>query len=216
MKGLDAVGDCWAMDASEVLKLGPTLLIGSVPFKTKTVEQILAQPVPFLALNPRSLADIDGDIELLGRLTGKGAAARKLIQKMHRAFERVARTARQARSKPRVYSEAWPNPRISSPPWAAELIELAGGRMAVAGGKQVTDAEVAAAQPEIIILAWTATGARSNPRRAYEVEAWKNVPAIRERRVVAIRDELLNTPGPPLIEGATALLHAVHPELVRR
>jgi hypothetical protein len=30
--------------------------------------------------------------------------------------------------------------------------------------------------------------------------------------VVVIRDELLNTPGPPLVEGARELFRAIHPE----
>jgi len=34
-----------------------------------------------------------------------------------------------------------------------------------------------------------------------------------DERIVVVRDELLNTPGPPLIEGARALLRAIHPEL---
>jgi iron complex transport system substrate-binding protein len=56
------VGDCWKLDINEVMRLQPTLLIGSVPFAPKTVEEILKQPVAFLALNPRSLADIYTDI----------------------------------------------------------------------------------------------------------------------------------------------------------
>ena len=41
------------------------------------------------------------------------------------------------------------------------------------------------------------------------VKAWKNVPAIRERRVFVVRDELLNTPGPPLVAGARALWRVI-------
>jgi ABC-type hemin transport system substrate-binding protein len=48
-----AVGDCWKMDVREVMRLRPTLLIGSVPFAAETVQKILAEPVAFLAINPR-------------------------------------------------------------------------------------------------------------------------------------------------------------------
>ena len=41
------------------------------------------------------------------------------------------------------------------------------------------------------------------------METWKDVPAIRDRRVYVIRDELLNTPGPPLVEGARDLWHVL-------
>jgi len=57
----------------------------------------------------------------------------------------------------------------------------------------------------VIVLAWAATGSKADPKQAYKVAAWKDVPAIRNRNVFVIRDELLNTPGPPLIEGAHAL-----------
>src|SRR5271156_3591477 len=81
-----AVGDCWEMDLREVMRLRPTLLIGSVPFAAETVQKILAEPVAFLAINPRSLADIFGDIRTLGRLAGRGAAAERLIRKRREGF----------------------------------------------------------------------------------------------------------------------------------
>ena len=38
----------------------------------------------------------------------------------------------------------------------------------------------------------------------------KDVPAIRNRRVHVLRDELLNTPGPPLVAGARELYRILH------
>jgi ABC-type Fe3+-hydroxamate transport system substrate-binding protein len=82
--------------------------------------------------------------------------------------------------------------------------------MTVPAGKRVSDADVASAGPEIIVLAWAATGAKSDPRKAYSVAAWKEVPAIQTRRVHVVPDELLNTPGPPLMEGARQLFELIH------
>lgn len=205
------VGDCWKLDVAEVMRLKPTLLIGSVPFAVASVEKILAQPVAFVALNPRSLADIYGDIRILAHLVGRVRAGEAQIAKMNRAFASVAREARRTAQwpKPRVYCEAWPNPRISSPPWVAELIALAGGRFVTEPGKRLTDADIVRANPDVIVLAWAATGDRANPTRILKNFAFRNVPAVQNRRVVVIRDELLNTPGPPLIEGARALLRAI-------
>jgi iron complex transport system substrate-binding protein len=39
--------------------------------------------------------------------------------------------------------------------------------------------------------------------------AWRDVPAVRNRRVVVVRDELLNTPGPPLLRGARELARVI-------
>lgn len=210
------VGDCWKMNVAEVMRLRPTLLVGSVPFAAETVAGILKQPVGFLALNPRTLADIETDIRTLGRLAQRTRQAEKLIERMRSEFARVAKRVARAKSRPRVYCEAWPNPRISSPPWVAELVEIAGGKMAVNAGTRVTDERVAQAAPDVIVLAWAATGNRAKPSTALNNPKWRDVPAVKSRRVAVIRDELLNTPGPPLTLGAWELLRALHPRAPRQ
>jgi iron complex transport system substrate-binding protein len=200
------------MDIAEVMRLRPRLLIGSVPFATQTVEALLKQPVAFLAFNPRTLADIYCDIRSLARLVNHSAAGERLIRRMHRAFAQVMRRAARIGTHPRVYCEAWPNPRISSPPWVKELVEMAGGRMVVTPGARLTDDDVARAKPDVIVLAWAATGARAKPATALRNPAWKGVPAVKSVRVVVIRDELLNTPGPPLVRGVQELFRAIHPQ----
>lgn len=88
--------------------------------------------------------------------------------------------------------------------------------MTVRAGERITDEEVAHANPEVMVLAWAATGGKSKPEQALENPAWKNVSAVRERKVFVIRDELVNTPGPPLVQGAEELLRVIHPELTAK
>jgi len=213
---LPRVGDCWAAEPEPVARLRPTMLIGSVPFQPETMAQLLAIGAPLVAMNPRSLHDIYQDIELLGRITGRLEAARRVAEKMRHDLEQIsvrtrmgAGRARPPGVRPRAYCEAWPNPRISSPPWVAELVELAGGVPCVPAGQRVRDEDVAAAMPDVIVLAWTATGGKSEPRRTLENRAWSDVPAVRNGRVFVIRDELLNTPAPILVRGARALARAI-------
>lgn len=207
---LPKLGDCWHMEsADEIVGLKPTLVIGSIPYKQETVSKLLAQPLNFLALNPRTLADVYADIRLLGGIVGRATAAEALVRKMQREFAAIERRSEKHGPRLRVYCEAWPNPRISSPPWVAELVSICGGEMVVPAGERVDEKRVAAAEPDAIVLAWAAAGDRANPKRAYEVREWQGVPAIRNRRVHVIRDELLNTPGPPLLKGAIALWDAL-------
>ncbi len=203
---LPKLGDCWHMESvAEIVALRPTLVIGSVPYKQETVGKLLEQRFSFLAMNPRSLADVYADIRLLGKITCRAKSAEALVRKMQREFAELERKARKSNRRPRVYCEAWPNPRISSPPWVAELVEIAGGEMVVPAGEKVSDEQVAEARPDVMVLAWAATKDRAKPKKAYDVAAWRNVPAIRDRHAFVVRDELLNTPGPPLIQGARRL-----------
>jgi iron complex transport system substrate-binding protein len=203
---LPKLGDCWHMESVEaILHLKPTLVIGSVPYKPETVAKLLDQPLNFLAMNPRTLADIENDIRMLGGIAGRATAAEHLIRKMRARFDTIRKSSLRTRQPVRVYSEAWPNPRIASPLWVAEIVKIAGGEMVVPAGERVSDDQVAEAAPEVIVLAWAATGTKADPKQTYGVASWKNVPAIRNRQVHVIRDELLNTPGPPLVAGAMEL-----------
>src|ERR1700716_2909974 len=172
--GLPRVGDCWHMESVEnIVALQPTLVIGSVPYKQETVGKLLEQRFNFLAMNPRAIADIYEDIRLLGGIAGRPTQAAALIRKMRSEVAALERTSKKLKRRARVYCEAWPNPRISSPPWVAEVVKICGGEMIVPAGKSVTDEEVAAALPEIVVLAWAATGDKANPKQAYELEAWR-------------------------------------------
>lgn len=190
---------------NEVLRLRPTLVIGSVPYKQETVAKLLEHPLNFLAMSPRSLADVYADIRMLGGIVGRPKHAEALVSKMQREFAAITRKSKNGAAGMRVYCEAWPNPRISSPPWVAELVSLCGSEMVVPAGERVDEKQVAATQPDVIVLAWAATRDRANPDQAYEVQEWREVPAIRNRRVHIMKDEWLNTPGPPLVQGAREL-----------
>src|SRR6267378_6061686 len=69
VRHLPQFGDCWKLESvPQILKLKPDLIIGSVPFKTETLGELLENPVRFLALNPRSLADIESDMRVVAGL----------------------------------------------------------------------------------------------------------------------------------------------------
>lgn len=208
---LPKLGDCWHLKSvDEILRLKPTLVIGSVPYKQETVAKLLEHPLNFLAMNPRSLADVYADIQMLGGITSHLAMANRIVQAMRAGFSNIAKWSKRKKRTLRVYCEAWPNPRISSPPWVADLVSFCGCAMALPAGEKITNMQVATAKPDVIVLAWAATGEKADAEKAYGVVEWQDVPAIRNRRVYVIRDELLNTPGPPLVRGAMELWKALH------
>jgi iron complex transport system substrate-binding protein len=216
VKGLPKLGDCWHMDSvDEILKLKPSLVIGSVPYKQETLAKLLEHPLSFLATNPRTLEDIENDFRMLGRIAGRAAQAELQVRKMQQGLAAIAKNSRALKNRLRVYCEAWPNPRISSPPWVAEIVKICGAEMVLLPGQKVSDEQVASARPDVIVLAWAATGDKAKPQQSYQVAAWKDVPAIRNGQIHVVRDELLNTPGPPLVAGAKQLFRILQ-NAVRR
>jgi iron complex transport system substrate-binding protein len=159
--GLPQLGDCWRMEAvEEILKLRPSLVIGSVPYKQETVAKLLEQRLNFLAMNPRTLADVYADIRLLASIVGRARHGESAIRGMRDAFAKIQKMAKAKRGRVHIYSEAWPKPRISSPPWVAELVEIAGGEMVLPAGEKVSEELVADARPEVIVLDWDAVGSK--------------------------------------------------------
>jgi ABC-type Fe3+-hydroxamate transport system substrate-binding protein len=205
VEALPKFGDFWQLEeVAAIHQLKPDVVIGSVPFRAEAIAKLLEYPLNFLALHPRALSQVERDIRQLGALVTRAEVAEGLIVKMTDQWLAASNRAKGKR-RLRVYAEAWPNPRISSPPWVEELCTLAGAKFVPKAGERVSEEEVAAAQPDVIVLAWAATGSKAKLESAYDVGAWKDVPAIRNRHVFVARDELLNTPGPPLLEGIREL-----------
>ena len=212
--GLPIVGDCWNLDAGAVARLYPDLVIGSVPYRTEAVENILKHGLRFLGKSPRKLEDIYGDIRLLAGIVGKTSEGEKLAGRMQSQIAAIRERAAVPGSRPRVYCEVWSNPLRSAEPWVEELVEAAGGQFVPCpAGRPVSSEEVIAADPEIIVLAWAATGDRARPDVVRKRPGWKKISAVRNNRIHVVRDEILNTPAPILLEGLAALAAVIHPKI---
>jgi iron complex transport system substrate-binding protein len=186
-------------------------VIASVPYQLEAVAEILKAGVRFLGLAPRSLADIYADIALIAGAMGVSERGQHMIESMQREIECV-RARHAAGPRPRVFCEEWGKPIIHSQPWVAELVEAAGGQFLGEPGAK-TDAEcVRRADPEVIIMAWCGAGDRVPLEKIVGERGWTETSAGRSRRVYCVRDELLNTPAPTLLEGLRALEAAIHPE----
>src|SRR5262249_1273002 len=83
--------------------------------------------------------------------------------------------------------------------------EICGAELVGTPGTKISDDSVARTNPDVIVLAWAATGDRARPEKAYCVREWRNIPAVVNRRVFVLRDELLNTPAPVLTRGCREL-----------
>jgi len=143
----------WSARPSEIAALEPDLVIASVPYRVEAVAGLLQSGLDVLCLYPKRLADVYAHIGWLGRLTGAEETARHVVADMQATFDTIRRQAA-ARSRPRVYVEMWPKPPMSSPRWVAELVEMAGGTFVPANpGRTVTTEEIAAADPQAIIVA---------------------------------------------------------------
>ena len=206
------VSDSWSAQAEQIAAAKPDLVLASVPYQLEAVAEILKAGVRFLGLAPRTLADIYADIAAIAGIMGASERGATVIDDMQLQIEKVRGRAA-GMPKRKVFCEEWGKPIIASQPWVAELVEAAGGEFIGDPGKTVTAEDIAAAQPDVILAAWCGAGDRVPLEKIAEQRGWENLPAVSDRRVFCITDELLNTPASTLIGGLYAIAWALHPGL---
>lgn len=209
------IEDSWSADSRQIVAARPDLVIASVPYRMESLAAILRAGIRVLALAPKSLADVYGDIRTLAALADEYVAGEKLVSGLQ---DEIAQTREATWGCPvqRVFCEEWGKPVIASQQWVAELVEAAGGVAVGIPGEQTTAAAVAALNPEVILAAWCGAGDRVPLHKLADREGWTETTAVRERRVYCVADELFNTPAHTLVGGLRAIRWALHPNLFRR
>ena len=204
-------------DIDKILATRPDLVLAFSDLQADISRDLIKAGVPVYALNMRSVEDILGMVETLGRLIGAEARALEIVAEFEAqiAQTRAVASERNARrgKRPRVYFEEWDEPMISSIRWASELIEIAGGEDVFAGrshsplarGRMPSSDEVIAAAPDIIIGSWC--GKHFRPERVAARPGWKAIPAVNSGKMHEIKSAIILTPGPVAItEGLPLLL----------
>lgn len=219
--GCRVVEDSWSAKAEEILAARPDLVLASVPYRMESVAEIMKAGVPCLCLSPKSLENVYDDILHIARIVaspGIGEAEERglrLVETMQQEIEAVRRKTTRL-EKPLVYCEEWGKPLILSQPWVAELVEAAGGRFFGTPGKQASEDDVIAADPDVVVAAWCGAGDRVPLEKIVARRGWEQTKAARSGRVYCIKDEFLNTPASTLLAGLKALAAAIHPESFAR
>jgi iron complex transport system substrate-binding protein len=206
------LADSWTADAGQIVAAQPDLVIAAVPYQEKAVSEILKAGARFLGLAPRNLADIYTDIATIAGAVGAIVRGEEVIAAMQRRIGEV-RASTAGNPRPSVFCEEWGKPLIASQGWVAELVEAAGGEFLGTPGRQIEREEILRLNPEIIVAAWCGAGDRVPLEKIIRERGWQATSAAMSGRVFCIRDELLNTPAPTLLQGLDALAFATHPEI---
>src|SRR2546426_115914 len=74
--------------------------------------------------------------------------------------------------------------------------------------------QIVARAPDIVVLADFRFGA--TPEQVTSRPGWASIPAVRNRAIYPIDDDLVSRPGPRLVLGVEAYARIIHPELFGR
>jgi iron complex transport system substrate-binding protein len=165
-----------------------------------------------VSLNAHSLEGVFGEIETLGGLTGRLAAAQTVTAALKERVERVAVTARalaSSRRPQRVLCLEWLDPPFTGGHWVPEMVELTGGFpvLGLPSEKSVrtTWQQIVEADPEVIVLmpcGYDLPQTLDQFRALSLPPEWQALSAVRSGEVYAVNGSAyFSRPGPRLVDG---------------
>ncbi len=214
-KAKEKVGDTLRPNLEKIISLKPDLVVVSTSSQLEDLTRRLDQlAIPVYVTNPRSARDVAVSIRRLGEVTGASERAAQIAGAMERRVEAIKRRVG-GLPRPRVLYVLQTGPLITAGrnTFINDLIDIAGGKSIsgeeMADYPQFSRETVVARAPEVIVAPST-HGAElvkeSDLRRDFAT-----TPAIRSNRIVWIDPDLVDRPGPRLIEGLERLARGLHP-----
>lgn len=215
-KAKEKVGDTLQPNLERIISLKPDLVVVSTSSQLENLTRRLDQlAIPVYVTNPRTVREVASSIRSLGEITGTLERAQRLAGEMESRIDAVERRVNSL-ARPRVLYVLQTGPLITAGrnTFINDLINIAGGK-SISGDEtndypQFSLETVVARAPEIIVAPWS-HGAElvkeSDLRRDFAA-----TPAIRSNRIVWVIPDLVDRPGPRIVEGLEQLAKGLHPQ----
>ncbi len=205
----------------QIVALKPDLIL-SYGGETKTYDTKLTQlGLNVVDLQLTNLTQSLQDIALVGRLTSTEATANALVQQLQKQVDQI-KTAVKGTTTPLVLLEvddsAPGKPFVfGGGSFGDELAQDAGAvnifhnSTSNGGYPQVSDEAVITANPQYIILTEDpAYGGSANA--VYKRPNWGNIAAVKNHKVYHVNVDIIQRPGPRLVQGLQCVAQIVHPD----
>ena len=202
----------YAVDEALIRELAPDIVITQdlchvCAVSGDEVGKITSLDAEVISLDPRTIADVEATVLLLGERLDAAAAAGAVVERMRRTIAAAAEAVAGLPPVP-VFVAEWLDPPFAAGHWVPEMVTLAGGHEVLgrAGGPSfpVTWEDVSAAGPDIVVVAPCGFGAE----RAAAESTRVRFPC---RAVAVEADSYYSRPAPRLADGVAQLAHILHP-----
>lgn len=211
------------VNAEQVVALRPDLVLAASVTDKEDVAALEKLGLTVYALGlPLTVEDVFASIQAVGQLIGKVDQAEKVVADMETRLDRLKAKVAQA-PQPKVFYEI--DDTDPNKPWTAGpksfthvLLTLAGGQNIGAIGTgdyfQMSLEEIVNQDPEIIIYSHASYSGRT-PEEVKARAGWGTITAIKNGAVYPIDADMLDRPGPRIIDGLEALAKLIHPDLFK-
>ena len=188
--------------------------------EVKQAARLLDVGTQIVSLEPTTLDDVLGTIELVGDLTERRGRAGELLSSLRARLAAVRNRITEETPRPRVWVSEWLEPPYSAGHWVTAQVEAAGGRevfhRAGIPSTRIAPEEIVNAAPEVIVLAPCGFHLDEVEREVQRVSlfsGWESLPAVKAGEVWAVdASSYYSRPGPRLVDGVELMASLLHPE----
>jgi iron complex transport system substrate-binding protein len=199
-------------DIEKIVALNPDLILAGYGNPIEVVYTLAGLGLTVFGIKTTDLDDLLNDIRRVGEITDKEVEAQALTSAMESRIQAVTNQTEELEQRPRVFYIVWHDPlwTAGSGTFINELIEKAGGVNIfgnVTGYPMVSIEDVLARDPEIIIASeWSYDWAINASELA-------STNASQTGRIYTVDDDLVQRPGPRLVEGLEWFAHYIQPDI---
>jgi iron complex transport system substrate-binding protein len=217
------VGGFSTVDIEKVVSLRPDLVLATRIHDKTIIPALENLGITVVALTPGSLNDVLDSIKLVGKITGQDKEASELVKDLSARIKEITDKTQNLspEQRPRVFYVTWHDPL-----WTAgtgtlsnDVISQAGGQNIasdITGDKTIDLETVINRDPEVIIVSVGMGTGEDLPWQYIKSESrLKNTHALLNSRVYKIDGDLIDRPGPRVVEALEQIAQFIHPELFK-
>jgi iron complex transport system substrate-binding protein len=200
-----------------IVALEPDLVLAPREFlKVDVLAKLEQLKIPVFIFEAKSLEDVLAHIQTIGRILERRQQANQVAADMRRRIDTV-KAKTEGLPRPRLLYVLTSHPLITVGPgsFIHQLIETAGGanvaHRAVAPYPRLNMEEVIQEDPELLVFP---VGKSESVSEAEQQtwERWTTLSAVKHHRFHRIQSDIVNRPGPRIVQALEAMAKIIHPE----
>lgn len=206
---IQKVGDTLQPNIEKILALKPNVIFISTASQLEAfTKQLEANNITVFVTNPTDLDGIYRNLTQLGEIFGTQTKAAEIIASLKKRVADVeAKNANKPLVKTFVQISREPLYTIGKTSFITDLIKRAGGISVTAdlpeAYPKLSKETALASAPEAIVL----SEGEGNEKPS---DVFKDSPAVKNKRIIAIKGDLLSRPSPRIVDGLELLAKGLH------
>lgn len=218
VKDLPKVGSYVKPNIEQIISLNPDLVVMSFDGAPRSdVDKLRKLNLNVAVLRSEKITDIIININWLGEVLQHQKQAKEAAGNLERRYEQIRSLVKEIPKLRAFYSIAL-NPIVSvgAKSFINSLIYDAGG-INITGDidqayPKLTIESVIAMSPDVLVFSSGMGNELDMENQMPFWERWENIPAVRDRRFIEVNHDIINRPGPRVVQALASIAQQLHPE----